>query len=465
MVFSSFVFIGIFFPLVYLINRLLPIKASNILLLGASLLLYAWGEPVYVLLLIACSLANYLIALLVGRSRKAALVLALSFNLGILCVCKYTNFIIDNVNLLTGLQIADVSIRMPLGVSFFTFQAMSYTIDVYRGECAPQKSFARLLLYIALFPQLVAGPIVKYHEIEDELTERHADLSDTIQGARRFIVGLGKKVLLANALASAADMVFNAEAALLNMPISWLGALCYAFQIYFDFSGYTDMAIGMGRMLGFHFPENFRYPYAACSMQDFWRRWHVSLSLWFRDYVYIPLGGNRRGMVRAVINRIIVFFLTGLWHGASWNFVLWGLGNGALLMLESSGVIPIKRMKHKAVWLNHVYVWLCFVLLFVIFRADTLPQAFAVYKAMFVGWNMNAAQQLLLTRVLSGSTVVTLVAGILCALPWKNLMDRLTSPMRSVADGILTGASLGILYLSLMSLASQTYNPFIYFRF
>lgn len=465
MVFSSFVFLGIFFPLIYLVNRMLPLRASNILLLIASLLLYAWGEPVYVLLLIGCSLANYLIALLVGRSRRAALILALVFNLGVLCVCKYTNFIIENVNALTGLDLAAVSIRMPLGVSFFTFQAMSYTIDVYRGDCAPQKSFAKLLLYIALFPQLVAGPIVKYHEIEAELTERHAGLDDTIYGARRFIVGLGKKVLLANALASAADMVFNAESVLLNAPIAWLGALCYAFQIYFDFSGYTDMAIGMGRMMGFHFPENFRYPYAACSMQDFWRRWHISLSQWFRDYVYIPLGGNRRGRVRAIINRMIVFFLTGLWHGASWNFVLWGLGNGALLMLEGSGVIPIERMKRRAAWLNHVYVWLCFVLLFVIFRADTLQQAVNVYRAMFAGWSMTDAQQLLLTRVLTGSAAVTLVISILCALPWRNWLFRLKGRAFAAADGLMTLASLGILYLSLMSLASQAYNPFIYFRF
>ena len=278
MVFSSFVFLSMFFPAVYLINRFLPVKVSNAFLLIASLFVYAWGEPVNVIVLILCALANYLLALMVNRHRRMTLILALVFNLGLLCAYKYTNFLIGNVNALLGTAVPNVDIRMPLGISFFTFQAMSYTIDVYRGECAPQKNPFKLMLYVALFPQLVAGPIVKYHEIEAELTERRASMQDTCEGARRFCVGLAKKVLLANALAVTADAVFNADAALVNLPLAWLGALSYAFQIYFDFSGYTDMAIGMGRMMGFRFPENFRYPYAAVSMQDFWRRWHISLS-------------------------------------------------------------------------------------------------------------------------------------------------------------------------------------------
>ncbi|MBQ4088424.1 MAG: MBOAT family protein [Clostridia bacterium] len=465
MVFSSFVFASVFFPLVYFINRLLPVKASNIFLLIASLFLYAWGEPVYVLLLIACALVNYLTSLLIDKNRRVALILALVLNLSMLCTYKYTNFIIENINGIFGAAIPAVNIRMPLGISFFTFQAMSYTIDVYRGECAPQRNFAKLLLYIALFPQLIAGPIVKYHEIETELTERRADMTDTVQGARRFIVGLSKKILLANALATTADMVFNSAPELINMPVAWLGAIAYAFQIYFDFSGYTDMAIGMGRMMGFHFPENFRYPYAARSMQDFWRRWHISLSSWFRNYVYIPLGGNRKGKTRAIVNRIIVFFLTGLWHGASWNFVIWGLGNGALLMLESAGIIPVKKLTGKLRPIAHIYVWLCFILLFVIFRAETLSQTLAVYKGMFTGFTMTAAQQTLLAKCLTGSAAITLAAGIICALPWKEKLNALSGRARTALGVVSYIACLGLLWLSLMSLASQAYNPFIYFRF
>ena len=464
MVFSSFVFVSIFFPLVWLVNRFLPTRGSNVFLLAASLFLYAWGEPVFVLLLIGCALANYLIALLAGRGRLA-LALTLVANLSGLCLFKYADFIIANLNALFGLSLAPLGLKMPLGISFFTFQAMSYTIDVCRGQCAPQRSFPKLLLYIALFPQLIAGPIVKYHDIERELTERSATLPDTAMGARRFALGLGKKVLLANALAVTADKIYALDPAALNMPLAWLGAVSYAFQIYFDFSGYTDMAIGMGRMMGFHFPENFLYPYAAVTMRDFWRRWHVSLSSWFRDYVYIPLGGNRRGRARAVLNRLIVFFLTGLWHGASWNFVLWGLGNGALLMLESSGLLPVEKLRGRAKALGHAYVWLGFILLFVIFRADTLAQAGAVYRSLFAGAGMTQAQRLLLAECLTPAGVLTLLAAAACSLPWKTRFARLAGRARAAGQALAFTAALGVLWLSLMSLASQSYNPFIYFRF
>lgn len=465
MVFSSFVFVSLFFPLVYLVNRCLPVKISNIFLLLASLLLYAWGEPVYVLVLIACALGNYAIALLIDKHRRLGLWLALLMNLGVLCGFKYTDFILGNINALLGTTLPMTGIRMPLGISFFTFQAMSYVIDVYRGECSPQRSFPKLLLYIALFPQLIAGPIVKYHEIEAQLTARHATLDDAVLGARRFIVGLGKKILISNVLAVTADNVFGAAPELINMPLAWLGAVCYAFQIYFDFSGYTDMAIGMGRMMGFIFPENFRYPYAARTMQEFWRRWHVSLSSWFRDYVYIPLGGNRRGKARAIVNRIIVFFLTGLWHGANWTFVLWGLGNGLALMLESSGIIPVAKLKGKKRIFGHGYVCLCFVLLFVIFRAETLSQAGTMYAQMFTGFTMTQAQQLLLAQNLNGSVIMTTIAAALCAAPWKHWFDAQPWSRNGAAQAALFAVSLGILWLSLMSLASQAYNPFIYFRF
>lgn len=338
MVFSSLVFLSVFLPTVLLCYWLLPsIAGKNILLLAASLFFYAYGEPVYVFLMLASSLFHYLCALWIcadSKRNKMILAAVIAVNLGLLCVFKYAAFLTDLVNRMTGLGLPVPQVALPAGISFFTFQAMSYVIDVYRSQVRPQRNFAYVLLYICLFPQLIAGPIVKYHDVEQELFSRRFDAEETARGIRRFIAGLGKKVLIANYMGEIADTLFAAPMEQVNMAGAWLGAASYMLQIYFDFSGYSDMAIGMGHMFGFHFRENFRYPYGASSIREFWRRWHISLSGWFREYLYIPLGGSRKGRARTCLNKFFVFACTGIWHGANVTFLFWGLFHGCLLMLE-----------------------------------------------------------------------------------------------------------------------------------
>ncbi len=327
MVFSSLVFLCIFFPVIFCLHSIVPsIRVRNILLILASLFFYAFGEPVYVILMVISAFLNYLCAALMGKTnRKAVLIAAVVINIGILCAFKYTGFFITTINSVLHLNINVPQITLPIGISFFTFQALSYVIDVYRGQVEIQRKFSKVLLYISFFPQLIAGPIVKYRDIALEIDSRSVDLKETALGLRRFICGLAKKILIANTMAVAADHVFGQGFDSLNIIGAWIGAVAYTMQIYFDFSGYSDMAIGLGRMFGFHFKENFGHPYGSLTIKEFWRRWHISLSSWFKEYVYIPLGGNRRGKIRTGINKMIVFFLTGLWHGANWTFVVWGL--------------------------------------------------------------------------------------------------------------------------------------------
>lgn len=339
MVFSSLPFLCIFLPAVFLLYTVIPsLKARNALLIVASLVFYAYGEPVYVLLMIFSSVLNYLCALWVAkdkrRKNRAALAVAVVINLGMLAVFKYAGMMVTTVNAVTGLALPVPQIALPIGISFFTFQALSYVIDVYRGVVEAQKNYFRILLYISFFPQLIAGPIVKYRDIASQIAERSQDLEKIARGLRRFVCGLAKKVLIANTMGQAADVIFAQDLGSLSAPSAWLGAVAYIFQIYYDFSGYSDMAIGLGLMFGFEFKENFNYPYGAANMQDFWRRWHISLSTWFKEYLYFPLGGNRKGKPRTALNRLIVFFCTGLWHGANWTFVIWGLWHGAFLLLE-----------------------------------------------------------------------------------------------------------------------------------
>lgn len=343
MVFSSLTFLCIFLPAVFLLYTLIPsLKAKNTLLIIASLIFYAYGEPVYVLLMIASSLVNYICALnCADRERtksKVFLAAAIVINLGLLAVFKYTGMFVTSLNTLAGLKIPVPEIALPIGISFFTFQALSYVIDVYRGTVERQKNYFHVLLYISFFPQLIAGPIVKYRDISESIASREQNAKDVARGMRRFICGLCKKVLIANAMGQVADVIFSNDIAALSAFPTWLGAVAYLFQIYYDFSGYSDMAIGLGRMFGFRFKENFLYPYAATNIQDFWRKWHISLSTWFKEYLYIPLGGNRKGKARTVLNRLIVFFLTGLWHGANWTFVVWGAV--ARLLPPARGIYP-----------------------------------------------------------------------------------------------------------------------------
>jgi len=469
MVFSSPVFLFLFLPVVYLIYTLLPRKAKNYVLIAASLVFYAWGEPVYILLMIGSASVNYVMARVIGRgkSRRLWLALCVVFNIGMLLVFKYANFMVDNVNGIFGAQIMIPGIRLPIGISFYTFQAMSYVIDVYRGKNKAQKNYANVLLYISFFPQLIAGPIVKYHDIAAQISQRKETLEKTVSGLKRFAVGLGKKLLIAGAMGQAADMVFGLPGADVNISVAWLGALTYALQIYFDFSGYSDMAIGLAKIFGFDLKENFLYPYTAPSIKTFWRKWHVSLSTWFKEYLYIPLGGNRKGNVRTGLNLLIVFFCTGLWHGAQWTFVVWGFIHGAFILLERVGVLRPERWKPR--FLGHIYTVLVAVVAFTVFRADTLAQGFDFIGKMFAGYGGTPRISAILSETLTWKFGVFFVMALIGATPLlKNAYKRICAKSaRAAAAADITTSVLAIALLAvcMMSLASQTYNPFIYFRF
>lgn len=457
MVFSSAIFLFFFLPAVLLLDRLLRgIKAKNALLLLASLLFYAFGQWQYLPLLLASVALNYCCGLLAaGRHPKLGVALAAIGGLGLLGVFKYADFAIGVVNGLTGLALPPVGLALPIGISFFTFQGLSYVVDVYRDRAVVSRSFAKVLLYIALFPQLIAGPIVKYHDIEQELRERRTDSEQTALGIRRFICGMAKKLLLANTMGRMADAVYALPAGQVGAAAAWLGAVCYMLQIYFDFSGYSDMAIGMGRMFGFHFLENFDHPYAATTIKEFWRRWHISLSTWFRDYLYIPLGGNRRGRARTWRNRFLVFFATGLWHGASWNFVLWGLWHGLFSVLEDGGTLPVRRLAGR--WSGRVYTLLVVLAGFVLFRAETLPQAGAMLGALCGAGGLTAGLPAV-CALLTPAFVLTLALALLLSFP-------VAARLRPKNDGWTLAGAFALLVLCMLDLSAGTFNPFIYFRF
>ncbi len=467
MVFSSLTFLCVFFPAVFLLYYLLPsMPAKNALLIISSLLFYAYGEPVYVLLMAGSASLNYLYGLWIGRAgkKKPVLALAVGTNFLILGNFKYADMLIDTCNRLTGAQIPLIRVSLPIGISFFTFQALSYLIDVYRGQVKAQKNYAHMLLYISFFPQLIAGPIVKYHDIERQISNRTFDLEQTAEGFRRFIVGLSKKVLLSNTAALAADAVFAAELAQVGALAAWIGAVSYLFQIYFDFSGYSDMAIGLGRMFGFTFQENFNYPYISCSVQEFWRRWHISLSTWFKEYLYIPLGGNRKGRARTYVNKLFVFFCTGLWHGADWTFVIWGLYHGLFLLLE--GILPVKKLPRA---LGHVYTMLVVCAGFVIFRADTLSQGAALIGKMFTGLPSGRDTMGFALQQINPLLVLVLVICLFASCPLKSLRSRLPGRWEKILARVGNPSayvcSIALLVLCMLSLSGGTYNPFIYFRF
>lgn len=464
MVFSSLIFLSIFLPAVFILYILIPgIRARNILLLIASLLFYAYGEPVYVILMIGAAFLNYLWALLIQKSekyRKVFLWMSVIENLGILGVFKYAGFLAESFNSLTGLNIPVPELALPIGISFFTFQAMSYVFDVYRGEVRAQTNFPRILLYISFFPQLIAGPIVKYHDIELELSNRKVTAPEVAMGVRRFVIGLGKKVLIANYMGVIADTLFTAQISDINILSAWLGAVSYMLQIYFDFSGYSDMAIGLGWMFGFHFKENFQYPYTATSIRDFWKRWHISLSGWFKEYLYIPLGGNRKGRARTCFNKIIVFACTGIWHGANVTFLFWGLYHGFFLMLEE--YVPFLRKEGGRVKqiLGHVYAIFVVMIGFVFFRADTIGQGLFWIQQMFTGIHFEDTAMRLCLSLLTPVHLTAIAAGIIGSMPVRNTLEKSKG-----LQGVSWAVSLGILVLCILNLASGTYNPFIYFRF
>ena len=466
MVFSSITFVSVFLPVVFLLHWLLPnIKVKNALLILASLLFYAYGEPVYVLLMIGSVFVNYLLGLMCGSSKekarweKAGLLLAVIWNLGLLIIFKYAGFLAGAVNTTGLVQLPVPQIELPIGISFFTFQALSYVIDVYRQSVKPQKNFFKVLLYISFFPQLIAGPIVKYHDMEQEIDERQVTLEGTARGMRRFVAGLSKKVLLSNVLGLTVDTLFAANPGSINILTAWIAAISYLLQIYFDFSGYSDMALGMGEMFGFHYRENFNYPYVSGSIREFWRRWHMSLSGWFREYLYIPLGGNRKGRVRTVVNKFIVFFCTGLWHGASSTFVVWGLYHGAFLMLEE--YLPIRQTRSRlSSVLKHIYALLVVTVGFVIFRGDTMAQGCFFIKEMFTGFHFeSAAVSLALQQLTPLYLVVLAVSAVVCC-PVKEWLCG-----KRIYESLAWICSVAGLVLCMLSLSGSTYNPFIYFRF
>lgn len=472
MVFSSLIFLCVFFPLIFCLHTAIPaIKVRNALLIMASLFFYAFGEPVYVFLMVISAFLNYLCAVLMEKANsKFILTAAVIINIGILCVFKYIGFFVTAINDILRLHITVPQIALPIGISFFTFQALSYVIDVYRRQVAVQRNFGKVLLYISFFPQLIAGPIVKYRDIACEIDSRSVGLKEAASGMRRFICGLAKKVLIANTMAVAADQAFGQELGSLNILSAWIGAVSYTMQIYYDFSGYSDMAIGLGQMFGFHFKENFKHPYSSLTIKEFWRRWHISLSSWFKEYVYIPLGGNRKGKLRTGINKITVFFLTGLWHGANWTFVVWGLFHGAFSFLEE--FVPAMRKLPR--FLLHIYTMCAVIVGFVIFRADTLYQAFGFIGKMFAGCDFTAASMSFACQMMTPHLVVMLIAAVIGCGPVRSLTVRLRllskkeeklAPKENFVEVILYTAAFLLLVWCIVRLSGGSYNPFIYFRF
>lgn len=485
MVFSSFVFLLAFLLLVLLIYYVCPGKVRNLVLLIASLLFYAWGEPVYVLIMLFSTVFDYINGRLIeyfqnkNRPGKAKVVLVIDLvgNLGILGFFKYADFVIGNINSITGAGLTLLHIALPIGISFYTFQTMSYTIDVYRKVVPAQHNIVAFATYVTLFPQLIAGPIVQYKTVASELSDRKVTLTDFSEGAFRFTIGLAKKVLLANQIGSLWDTISQLHQ--MSAATAWLGAIAYSFQIYFDFSGYSDMAIGLGKMFGFHFLENFNFPYMSKTITEFWRRWHISLSSWFREYVYIPLGGNRKGMGRQLFNIMVVWMLTGLWHGANWNFVLWGIYYGILLMLEK--LFLLKWLKKAPAWIGHIYSMFLVVIGWTIFAQTDMSQLGRYLKTMF-GIGAHGGADADFFYFLSTNAVL-LILLVVCSIDhrfWlRKICKKSVDSENNIEDDNIyqwCELSRGLTYakpiimvvllgVSFAFLVGDSYNPFLYFRF
>lgn len=479
MVFSSITFLFAFLPLTILLYFIVGKALRNILLLSASLFFYAWGEGAYVLLMLGSIALNYAIGFYLGRveeprSRRLAVIFGISLNLLMLGIFKYTNWFADIVaGIIPSLESSDLlsePIHLPIGISFFTFQALSYIIDVYRNDAQAQKNPFYLGLYIASFPQLIAGPIVRYNQVAKQIVERRHSLALFASGVERFVFGLSKKVLIANQMGMMADLIFAQDYAQLSPGIAWLGIVCYTLQIYFDFSGYSDMAIGLGRMFGFQFSENFNYPYIASSMQDFWKRWHISLSTWFRDYLYIPLGGNRDGGKKTYRNLFIVFVLCGLWHGASWNFVIWGLIHGTFLALERKTLKHV--LKNLKPLFRHCYTMFVVINAWVFFRIEDMSDAFDYMGAMYFLNDSTGAFNLQINNNLNSLFILSLLLGLLFCFPvFHHVKNLILSPVKGCRYKVIIGETaktcmlVSLLYACVSFLAVNSYNPFIYFRF
>lgn len=475
MVFSSSIFLFLFLPAVLFAYFITPRAFKNIILLVASLFFYAWGEPKFVFVMILSIIANYIFGLLVDLNRnnknkvKVILGVMVLVNLLLLGVFKYANFVVDNLNSLLNTSFDIPDIPLPIGISFFTFQAMSYVIDVYRTDGKVQRNPFDLALYISLFPQLIAGPIVRYQTVADQINKRISDFPRIAYGVRRFIIGLGKKMILANNCGYVADQVFSQNPGDMSSGVAWIGIIAYSLQIYFDFSAYSDMAIGLGKIFGFDFLENFNYPYISKSIAEFWRRWHISLGSWFRDYLYIPLGGNRKGSFNTYRNLFIVWLATGIWHGASWTFIAWGLYYGLFIMLEKAFLG--KALKKIPKVLQYVYTLLIVIIGWVFFRAETFTYAFSYIKVMFGlsgtgAWDIDALFYvsqygiILLIAIIGSTPILKKVFESIERKSKESLFVRLIGKEVSINLYVLL-----ILFLSVTYTVSNTFNPFIYFRF
>lgn len=463
MLFTSITFLYYFLPLVLIFYFITPKKYRNIILLISSIIFYAYGEPKYVFLMLLEIIISYYGAILIDkypRYKETILAIFITIHLGLLCIFKYTNFLISNINNIFNSNISPLNIIMPIGISFYTFQIISYLVDVYRKKVPPQKNILTLATYISLFPQLIAGPIVRYKDINEELKNRTITLKDTSYGFRRFIIGLAKKVIIANSLGELFNILNN------NVPISlvstWLKSLSYMLQIYFDFSAYSDMAIGLGCIFGFHFLENFNYPYISKSITEFWRRWHISLGSWFKDYLYIPLGGSRRGPLILIRNILIVWFLTGLWHGASWNFIIWGLYFGLILLIEK---LFLKKYFSKVPAIfKHIYVLFIVLISFIIFNSTTIDEAITTIKNLFISNSLINSGTIYYLK----SYLPLILISLIGATPLiKNIYTKLSKnkTLNKILN-ILEPIYLIILLIIVTAyLIDSTYNPFLYFRF
>ncbi len=472
MLFSSMTFLYVFLPIVCTLYLISKKEFHNLILLIASIIFYAWGEPKYLSIMLLTILVNFFGAKFIdsfkseGKNAKIPLILTICTNLGFLIYFKYFNFLIENFNGIFHSHIHLLNIVMPIGISFYIFQALAYVIDVYRDECKVQNDIYKLALYICLFPQLIAGPIIKYHDIAEQIDNRDINFDKVCLGVKRFIIGLSKKMLIANTMGVVADKIFVQDPSTFSHFTAWLGAIAYSFQLFFDFSGYSDMAIGLGLIFGFRFLENFNYPYISKSITEFWRRWHISLSTWFKEYVYFSLGGNRCSKLKTLRNLGIVFLLTGIWHGATWNFVIWGLWHGFFIILEK--VINIKEFEQKYTkWLvkffQHCYCILIFVIGWVMFRADNMGYAWKYLLNMFGILKVQSNKIFYaMPYYIDTFEIIIIIAAILCSVPLFNKMLEVKNKAAKIFINIWL---LTLLILSTATIASNTYKPFIYFRF
>ncbi|MGX4601075.1 MBOAT family O-acyltransferase [Faecalimicrobium sp. JNUCC 81] len=471
MVFSSLVFLFLFLPIVFIFYYLVNDRLKNFVLLLASLFFYAWGEPTYIFLMLGSIGVNYIFGLKVSSSDKKKnklwLTLSVIFNISILVIFKYSNFFVDNLNTLLNVKISIPVINLPLGISFFTFQIISYIIDVYRKDGKVQRNIFDLALYISLFPQLVAGPIVRYQTVADQISSRKHSINKFASGVDRFIIGLGKKVIFSNQLGLISDGIFAVQSSNLSTLEAWLGIICYTLQIYFDFSGYSDMAIGLGKMFGFEFLENFNYPYISQSVSEFWRRWHISLGSWFRDYVYIPLGGNRVCPIKQYRNLFIVWSLTGIWHGANWTFMAWGLYYGVLIGIEKAFLD--KLLKKLPQVFRHIYLLLIVMIGWVFFRAENMVQASEFIQILF-GIGSNPVYNNSFVRYISDSGYIVFLSIIFATPVIPKLKSILRSKNKKLVGsnliyGLYSTCLMSLMFVVVVILINSTYNPFLYFRF